>query len=83
MTRYLRGFDSLIAYQLFNITMTKLTIFDDGEQVGSITKTDRCFLIFARSSREWGELKRLTSYANSLEKLAIKAHEFNYSTELI
>lgn len=62
--------------------MQKLTIFDDGEPIGAITQTDRCFLIYARSSREWGDLKRLTSFANSLEELAVKAHEFNYSTEL-
>lgn len=68
--------------------MRKLSIFDDGALVATITPTDTTVLIFARSSREWSEMKRLTSYANSkdkdfLEKLANKAHEFNYSTELL
>jgi hypothetical protein len=67
--------------------MRKLSIFDDGVLVATITPTDTAILIFARSSREWSEMKRLTSYVHSkdkdfLEKLANKAHEFNYSTEL-
>ncbi len=68
--------------------MRKLSIFDDGELIATITTIDTNIFIFARSSREWSEMKRLTSYANSkdkdfLERLADKAHEFNYSTELL
>jgi hypothetical protein len=68
--------------------MRKLSIFDDGVRIATITQIDSNILIFARSSREWSEMKRLTSYADSkdkdfLERLANKAHEFNYSTELL
>jgi hypothetical protein len=62
--------------------MQKLTIFDDGELVGHITKTDKCFLIFARTSRGWGDLKRLSGFASTLEEIAKKAHDYNYNTEL-
>ncbi len=68
--------------------MRKLSIFDDGVRIATITQIDNSVFIFARSSREWSEMKRLTSYADSkdkdfLERLANKAHEFNYSTELL
>ncbi len=68
--------------------MRKLSIFDDGVRIATITQIDNSVFIFARSSREWSEMKRLTSYADSkdkdfLERLADKAHEFNYSTELL
>lgn len=83
MTRYLRGFDSLIAYQ-----MRKLHIFDDGEKVATITQIDSSFFVFARSPREWGEMKRLADSFNPkkkkfLEQIADKAHNYNFSTELI
>lgn len=68
--------------------MKKLTIFDDGEFVATVSLADNGGIyIFARSSREWSEIKRLTTYIASkdkyLEKLAAKAHEFSYSTELL
>lgn len=83
MTRYLRGFDSLIAYQ-----MRKLNIFDDGERVATITLIDSSFFVDARSSREWTEIKRLADSFDPkkkkfLEQIAAKAHEYNYSTELV
>lgn len=41
--------------------MRKLSVFDDGELVATITVIDTDVLIFARSSREWSEMKRLVS----------------------
>jgi hypothetical protein len=66
--------------------MKKLSIFDDNILIATITQIDSGILIFARSSREWSEMKRLSTYVDLknkkyLKKLAEKAHEFNYSTE--
>ncbi len=73
--------------------MRKLSIFDDGELVATITPIDANFLIFARSSREWSEMKRLLdavrflkeadSNVNILDSLITMLHNYNYSTELI
>lgn len=73
--------------------MRKLSIFDDGELVATITPIDANVLIFARSSREWSEMKRLfdaakflkeaDSNVNILDSVASLAHSYNYSTELI
>jgi len=67
--------------------MRKLSIFDDGQRIATISYVDGSVFIFARSSSEWSQMKRLTSYINLndkefLEKVASKAHEFNYSAEL-
>ncbi len=83
MTRYLRGFDSLIAYQ-----MRKLSIFDDNERIATITQIDSSIFLFARSSREWSMVKRLMrSYDQKeeyfLESVATLANGYNFSTELI
>lgn len=67
--------------------MRQLSIFDDSIRIATITQIDGGVFIFARTSREWVEIKRLSTYVDQkdkkyLEKLAKKAHEFNYSTEL-
>lgn len=67
--------------------MKKLHIFDDGEKIATITQIDSSFFVFARSNREWHEIKRLADSFNPkkkkfLEDIATKAHEYNYSTEL-
>ena len=87
MTRKLRGFDSLTAYQ-----MRKLSIFDDGIRIATITIIDNSSFLFARTSREWSEMKRLLDSAkylkeadpnvDVLESVASLAHSYNYSTEL-
>jgi hypothetical protein len=79
--------------------MRKLSIFDDGEFVATITTIDSNVLIFARSSREWSEMQRLvhSGYiredkdmtkinpqdSDFLEHVAARAHSYNFSTELI
>lgn len=67
--------------------MKKLSIFDDGIRIATITQIDSSFFVFARSTREWSEMKRLADSFNPqqikfLEKIAAKAHEYNFSTEL-
>lgn len=68
--------------------MQKLTIFDDSEKVATITLAENgSIFIFARSSREWSEMKRLSTYVKSndkkyLEKIAKFAQDYNYNTEL-
>lgn len=39
--------------------MNKLSVFDDGALVATITIVNTNALIFARSSREWSEMRRL------------------------
>jgi len=63
--------------------MRKLNIFDDGEKIATITQIDSSFFVFARSSREWSEMKRLSRHLSSLEQIADKVHNYNFSTELI
>ena len=68
--------------------MRQLIIFDDRIKIATITPIGNgSILIFARTSREWIEMKRLSGYADPkdkdyLEKIASKAHEFDYNTEL-
>ena len=68
--------------------MSKLSLFDDGIRIATITKIDNSVFLFARSSREWSEIKRLINSFNSkdknfLELVAEKAHSYNFSTELL
>jgi hypothetical protein len=73
--------------------MRKLSIFDDGAKVATITVIDNSSFLFARSSREWSEMKRLLDAAkylkeadpnvDILESIASLAHSYNYSTELV
>lgn len=65
--------------------MRKLTIFDDGAKIATITFIDGSIFIFARSTREWREMRRLVDSipSKSLEKIAQRAHSFNYNTELV
>jgi hypothetical protein len=41
--------------------MQRLSIFDDGALVATITIVNTNALIFARSSREWSEMQRLVN----------------------
>jgi hypothetical protein len=66
----------------------KLSIFDDGALVATISTIDNLVFIFARSSREWSEMKRLSSQFNKLDKnyleqIANRAHDYNFNTELV
>ena len=95
MTRYLRGFDSLTAYQ-----MRKLSIFDDEKFVASVTMNGTTPMIFARTSRSWSETNMLVrdrytrtvngryievkmDDADFLQHVAERAQGYNFSTELI
>jgi hypothetical protein len=71
--------------------MHKLSIFDGGELVATITTIDANIFIFARSSREWSEMRRLVRSGfevgpqdpSFLEHVASRAHNYNFSTELL
>lgn len=72
--------------------MSKLNIFDDGVFIARITIIDSMSFLFARSSREWSEMKRLLDASEKLKEADPKVdvlqnlismlHNFNYSTEL-
>lgn len=72
--------------------MSKLSIFDDGIRIATITIIDDFKFLFARTSREWSDMKRLLDAAEKmkeadpstdvLETLTTMLHNFNYSTEL-
>jgi hypothetical protein len=72
--------------------MKKLTIFDDGKWAATITQVDNgSIYIFARSPIDWREANRLITFGYKvgpkdpkfLEQVAIRAHEYNFSTELV
>lgn len=73
--------------------MRKLSIFDDGNWVATISTIDKTSFLFARSPREWSDMKRLLDAAeklqeadstvNVLDSLITMLHNYNYSTELI
>lgn len=73
--------------------MRKLSIFDDGVRIATISLIDDSSFLFARSSREWSEMKRLLDSAkylkeadssvDILDSVASLAHSYNYSTELV
>jgi len=42
--------------------MFKLSIFDEGTRIATITLDNGSIFIFARSNREWHEMKRLVGY---------------------
>jgi hypothetical protein len=73
--------------------MRKLSIFDDGAAIATITVIDNSSFLFARSSREWSDMKKLLDSAtylkeadssvDILESIASLAHSYNYSTELV
>jgi hypothetical protein len=72
--------------------MRKLTIFDDNKMIAQITWTGNLRFLFAKTSREWSDMKRLLdaaeklheadSNADVLESLVTMLHNFNYSTEI-
>lgn len=88
MTRYLRGFDSLTAYQ-----MRKISIFDDDKFIAQISFIDKTSFLFAKTSRQWSDMKRLLDSAEKLheadptvdvvDSLVRMLHSFNFSTELL
>ena len=49
--------------------MLKLNIFDDDVRIATITQIDSRVFIFARSSREWKEMRRLVDRVDSGEKV--------------
>jgi hypothetical protein len=73
--------------------MRKLSIFDDGARVATITSIGNgSILIFGITASIWRQMNRLvncTHYPvgkdkpNFLDHVAEKAHEYNYSTELV
>lgn len=72
--------------------MSKLNVFDDDKKIATITIIGNFKFLFARTSREWSDMKRLLdaaerlheadSSADVLESLITMLHNFNYSTEL-
>lgn len=68
--------------------MRKLSIFDDGIRIAAITQIDDRVFLFARSTREWREMRRLMDHYDIkdeyfLESVATLAQSYNFSTELI
>lgn len=73
--------------------MRKLSIFDDGKFIARISFIDTTSFLFAKSSRQWSDMKRLLDSAEKLheadstvdvvESLTKMLHNFNYSTELV
>ena len=73
--------------------MRKLSIFDDGNLIARISFIDKTSFLFARTSRQWTDMKRLLDAAeklqeadstvNVLDSLVKMLHNYNYSTELI
>jgi hypothetical protein len=72
--------------------MSKLNVFDDDKKIATITIIGNFKFLFARTSREWSDMKRLLDAAERLheadpsadvlESLITMLHNFNYSTEL-
>jgi hypothetical protein len=70
--------------------MLKLSIFDGDTRIATITQDDGSIFIFARSNREWHDMKRLidsgykvtSKNSKFLEQVALRAQSFNYNTEL-
>lgn len=73
--------------------MRKLSIFDDGARVATITSIGNgSILIFGITASIWRRMNRLVNCtwypvakdnATFLKHVAEKAHEYNYSTELV
>lgn len=73
--------------------MRKLSIFDGSNLIARISFIDNTSFLFARSSREWSDMKRLLDAAeklqeadstvNVLDSLIKMLHNYNFSTELI
>lgn len=73
--------------------MRKLSIFDGSNLIARISFIDNASFLFARSSREWSDMKRLLdaveklqeadSTVNVLDSLIKMLHNYNFSTELI
>lgn len=73
--------------------MQKLSIFDDGKFIARISFIDGISFLFAHTSRQWSDMKRLLDSAEKLyeadstvdvvSSLVKMLHNFNYSTELI
>ena len=72
--------------------MSKLNIFDDDVLIARITIIGNMSFLFARSSREWSEMKGLLDASEKLKEadpnidvlknLISMLHNFNYNTEL-
>lgn len=73
--------------------MIKLSIFDDGKFIARISFIGEQTFLFAKTSRQWSDMKRLLFSAeklyeadptvNVLDSLVKMLHNFDYSTELI
>lgn len=73
--------------------MRQLSIFDGNERIAVISIIDGSKFLFARSSREWSDMKRLLDASEKLheadskidviDNLITMLHNFNYNTELI
>lgn len=73
--------------------MRKLSIFDDGKFIARISFIDEFSFLFATTSRQWSDMKRLLDSAEKLreadptvdvvDSLVKMLHSFDYSTELI
>lgn len=70
----------------------KLSIFDDDTRIATITQAENgSIFIFARSNREWHEMKRLVDSGYDVSKqdpkfldlVSARAQSYNYSTELV
>ena len=67
--------------------MRKLSIFDDNKRIATITQIDSSIFLFARSNREWHDIKRLMGNYDIkdeyfLESVATLAQSYDFSTEL-
>jgi len=73
--------------------MRKLSIFDDGKFIARISFIDTTSFLFAKTSRQWSDMKRLLDSAEKLheadptidtvDSLVRMLHSFDYSTELV
>jgi hypothetical protein len=73
--------------------MRKLNVFDDNAWIATISIIDKTSFLFARSPREWTDMKRLLDAAeklheadattNVLDSFVSMLHSYDYNTELI
>lgn len=72
--------------------MQKLNVFDDNTWIATVSIYDKTSFLFARSPREWTDMKRLLDASeklyeadantNVLDSFISMLHSYNYNTEL-
>ncbi len=73
--------------------MRQLSIFDDGNFIARISFIDNISFLFAKTPRQWSDMKRLLDAAEKLHEadssidtlgsLIQMLHSYDYSTEII